>query len=84
MIHRRPAPLYLGENPAVVCAPRAAMRAYLALMAALGGCLTAVMLMMSVAANSGSEADRITATQDNTYPATLAAALTVNLSKPLR
>ncbi|GJE09872.1 hypothetical protein [Methylobacterium longum] len=76
--------LCLGETPAVVVAPRAAVRAYLALVAALGGLTTAVMLMMSVAANSGGEADRITATQDDSYAATLVAALAVNLSKPQR
>ena len=40
--------------------------------------------MMSVAANSGGEAERIAGTQDDSYAATLVAALTVNLSKPLR
>ena len=53
-------------------------------MAALGGSVTAGLLMMSVAANSGGEAERIAATQDDSYAATLVAALAVNLSKPLR
>ena len=79
-----PTSLCLGETPAVVAAPRAAVRAYLALVAALGGLITAGMLMMSVAANSGGEAERITATQDDSYAATLVAALSINLSKPLR
>jgi hypothetical protein len=74
MIHPDSNPLCLGETRAVVAAPSAAVRAYLALVAGLGGVTTAVMLMMSVAAN----------TQDDSYAATLVAALTVNLSKPLR
>ena len=84
MIQPDTSPLGLGETRAVVAAPRAAVRAYLALVAALGGLTTAGMLMMSIAANSGGEAERITGTQDDSYAATLAAALTVNLSKPLR
>ncbi|MHB2206045.1 hypothetical protein [Methylobacterium sp. CM6257] len=84
MIHRSPSPLYLSETPAVVAAPRAMVRAYLALVAALGGLATAAMLMTSVATNSGGEAERIAATQDDGYAATLVAALAVNFSKPLR
>ena len=42
------------------------------------------MLMMSVAANSGNEAERISATQEDSYATTLVGALAVNLSKPLR
>ncbi|MGH1572207.1 hypothetical protein ACRAWG_17860 [Methylobacterium sp. P31] len=84
MIHRSQSPLYLGETPAVATAPRAMVRAYLAVVAALGGLVTAVMLMMSVAADSGGEAERIAATQDDSYAATLVAALAVNFSKPLR
>ena len=76
--------LFLGENPAAVPVPRAAARAYLALVAATGGAVTAVMLMMSVATNSGSEAERIADTRNDGYAATLVSALTVNLSKPLR
>ena len=79
-----PSSLCLDETPLVVAAPRAAVRAYLALVAAIGGLTTACMLMMSVAANSGGEAERITATQDDSYAATLVAALSINLSKPLR
>ncbi len=63
---------------------RGAARAYLALMAGLGGALTGVMLMMSVAANSGHEVERIADVLRNGYGETLVAALTVNLSKPLR
>ena len=84
MIQTDPTPLGLTEPQAVVAVPRAALRAYLALVAALGGMMTAGMLMMSVATNSGTEADRIAATQDDGYAATLVSALTVNLSKPLR
>lgn len=84
MIPTDSAPLCLSESQAVATAPRAAMRAYLALVAAIGGTVTAGMLMMSVAANSGNEAQRITATRDDGYAATLVAALSVNLSKPLR
>ncbi|MCJ2122477.1 hypothetical protein [Methylobacterium sp. J-077] len=46
--------------------------------------MTAVLLMTSVAANSGDEAERIADTQDDGYAATLISALAVNLSKPLR
>ena len=50
MIPRSSAPLYAGTaNAASV--PRAAVRAYLATVAGLGAMVTAVMLMMSVAAN---------------------------------
>jgi hypothetical protein len=84
MVHPDSTPLCLGETRAVVAAPSAALRAYLALVAALGGSVTAGLLMMSVAANSGGEAERIAATQDDSYAATLVAALAVNLSKPLR
>ncbi|MDP4002944.1 hypothetical protein [Methylobacterium sp. NEAU K] len=80
MIHPDPSPLC----SAVVPVRRAAVRAYLALVAGLGAAVTAGMLMMSVAANSGNEAERITDTQDDGYAATLVAALAVNLSKPLR
>lgn len=84
MIQSDPAPLLLSEPQALDAAPRAAMRAYLASVAALGGIVTAGMLMMSMAANSGNEAERITSTQDDSYAATLVAALSVNFSKPLR
>jgi hypothetical protein len=84
MIHPDSSPMCVGETHAVVAAPSAAVRAYLALVAGLGGLTTAVMLMMSVAANSGGEAERIAGTQDDGYAATLVAALAVNLSKPLR
>jgi len=84
MIRSDPASLCLGEPPAVAVAPRAAMRAYLALVAAVGGVVTSGMLMMSVATNSGAEADRIASMQDGGYAATLVAALSINLSKPLR
>ncbi|MGT2485235.1 hypothetical protein ACU4GA_02705 [Methylobacterium oryzae CBMB20] len=79
-----PSPLCLAETEAAEAVPRAAVRAYLALVAGLGGLVTAAMLMMSVAANSGNEAERISATQDDSYATTLVGALAVNLSKPLR
>lgn len=84
MIQTDTGPLGLSEPQAIAAAPRAAMRAYLALVAALGGMVTAGMLMMSVATNSGNEADRIASMQDDGYAATLVSALSVNLSKPLR
>ena len=80
MIQTDSTPLGLTEPQAAVAVPRA----FLALVAALGGMMTAGMLMMSVATNSGNEADRIAATQDDGYAATLVSALSVNLSKPLR
>lgn len=64
--------------------PSAAVRAYLALVAGLGAMMTATLLMMSVAANSGGEAERIADTQDDGYTLTFVSALAVNLSKPLR
>ena len=76
--------LFLGEAPAAVPMPRVAVRAYLALVAATGGAVTAVLLMMSVATNSGSEAERIADTRSGGYAATLIPALAVNLSRPLR
>jgi len=81
MIHHSPSPLCLA--PAIPV-PRAAVRAYLALIAGFGAVMTAVLLMTSVAANSGDEAERIADTQDDGYAATLVSALAVNLSKPLR
>ncbi|MCJ2096875.1 hypothetical protein MKK67_30845 [Methylobacterium sp. J-072] len=83
MIHRSPSPLCL-DGTAASPVPRAAVRAYLALVAGFGAVMTAVMLMMSVAANSGDEAERIADTQDDGYTTTLVSALAVNLSKPLR
>ncbi len=77
-----PSPLCLAETGAVASVPSVAVRAYL--VAGLGGLVTAVMLMMSVAANSGNEAERISATQEDSYATTLVGALAVNLSKPLR
>ncbi|MCJ2073658.1 hypothetical protein MKK75_33535 [Methylobacterium sp. J-030] len=84
MIQPNSAPLCLSEPQVVVAAPRAAMRAYLALVAALGGMVTAGMLMMAMATNGSTEADRIVSMQDDGYAATLMSALCVNLSKPLR
>ena len=84
MIQPDPAPLCLSQTQAAVMAPRAAIRAYLALVAACGGLFTGGMLMMSVASNNGDEAERIASMQDDSYVATLVAALSVNLAKPLR
>ena len=79
-----PPPLALGECAAGTFVPRAAVRAYLALTAGLGAVVTALMLIMSVAANSGGEAERIADTQDEGYTRTLVSALAVNFAKPLR
>jgi hypothetical protein len=84
MFARSSTPLGVPGSEAVPAVPRAAVRAYLALMAGLGCLATTVMLMMAVATNSGSEAERIAAAQDDTYAATLTSALAANLSKPLR
>ncbi|SDN19725.1 hypothetical protein SAMN05216360_106240 [Methylobacterium phyllostachyos] len=84
MIQPDPVPLCLSQTPAAVVAPRVALRAYLALVAACGGLLTGGMLMMSVVSNSGAEAERIALTQDDSYAATLVAALSVDFAKPLR
>ncbi|MHC2108125.1 hypothetical protein [Methylobacterium sp. CM6246] len=83
MIPRSPPSLYVYAGQAAPV-PRAAVRAYVATVAGLGAITTAVMLMMSVAANSGGEAERIADTQDDGYAATLVSALAINLSKPLR
>ncbi len=64
--------------------PRAAVRAWLAVVAGFGALATGLMLMASVAANSGGEAERITETQDDAYSRTLVSALAVNFAKPLR
>lgn len=84
MSDRSPSPLTLGDCSVETIVPRAAVRAYLALSAGLGAVVTALMLMMSVAANSGGEAERIADTQDDGYGMTLVSALAVNLAKPLR
>ena len=75
--------LSFGETR-LAAAPRAAVRAYLAVAGALGALTTGTMLIMAVAANSGSEAARIAATQDAGYAATLVSALAVDLPKPQR
>ena len=82
MIDPSPSPVYVGGARGGVAAPSIALRAYLALVAALGGGVTALMLMMSVAANSGGEAERIADAQG--YTSTFVGALAANLSKPLR
>jgi len=79
-----PTPLALGPCAPESIVPRAAVRAYLALSAGLGAVVTGLMLMMSVAANSGGEAERIADTRDDGYALTLVSALAVNLAKPLR
>ena len=84
MIDSSPHPIFLGETSSDVPIPRAAVRVYLALVAGLGGAATALILMLSVAANSGTEAERITDARDDGYAATLVGALAVNFSKPLR
>ena len=62
-----PSPLALGPCATETIVPRAALRAYLALTAGLGAIVTGLMLMMSVAANSGGEAERIADTRDDGY-----------------
>ena len=84
MIDPAPTPLFIGANGVGVPMPPAALRAGLAFVGGLGGLVTALLLTMSVAANSGNEAERITDAQDEGYTPTLVAALAVNLSKPLR
>lgn len=74
----------LDAEAAVDALRRGAGPTYLTLMAGLGGALTGVILMMSMAANSGQEAERLAEAQRDGYGATLVAALTVNFSKPLR
>jgi hypothetical protein len=84
MSDRTPSPLVFTECAADAIVPRAAVRAYIALSAATGAMITALMLMLSVAANSGGEAERIAETRDDGYFPTLVSALAVNLAKPLR
>ncbi len=84
MSDRIPSPLLLTECDVDPIVPRAAVRAWLAVSAGTGALATALMLMMSVAANSGGEAERIADTQDEAYLSTLASALAVNFAKPLR
>ena len=79
-----PTPLALGPCADETIVPRAALRAYLALTAGLGAIGTGLMLMMSVAANSGGEAERIADTRSDGYTLTLVSAMAVNLAKPLR
>lgn len=84
MSDRLPSPLVLTDCAVDALVPRAAIRAWLAVSAGSGAAITALMLMMSVAANSGGEAERITDTQDDAYSRTLVSALAVNFAKPLR
>ena len=80
----RSSPLVLADCDVDTLVPRAAVRAWLAVSAGAGALITALMLMMSVAANSGGEAERIADTQDEAYTSTLVSALAVNFAKPLR
>jgi len=84
MSDRSTPPLTLGDCAVETIVPRAAVRAYLALSAGLGATITGLMLMMSVAANSGGEAERIADTRNDGYALTFVSALAVNLAKPLR
>ncbi len=84
MSDRTPSPLLLSDCDVDPIVPRAAVRAWLAVSAGTGALATALMLMMSVAANSGGEAERIADTQDQAYLSTLVSALAVNFAKPLR
>ncbi|GJD35857.1 hypothetical protein [Methylobacterium aerolatum] len=80
MSDRTSSPLVLSD----ALVPRAAVRAWLAVSGGMGALATGLMLMLSVAANSGGEAERITETQDDAYLTTLVSALAVNFAKPLR
>jgi hypothetical protein len=84
MSDRSSSPLALSDCAVDTLVPRAAVRAWLAVSAGMGALITALMLMMSVAANSGGEAERIADTQDDAYTRTLVSALAVNFAKPLR
>jgi hypothetical protein len=84
MSDRSSSPLALSNCSVDALVPRAAVRAWLAVSAGLGALITGLMLMMSVAANSGGEAERIADTQDDAYTRTLVSALAVNFAKPLR
>ena len=68
------AQLYLGENPGSVPIPRVVERAYLWLLAALGGTSLAALLIFAVATSSSAEAERI-AGSDGGYAATLVSAM---------
>ncbi len=84
MSDRTPSPLVFTECAVDAHVPRAAARAYIALSAATGAAFTGLMLILSVAANSGGEAERIADTRDDGYFPTLVTALAVNFAKPLR
>ena len=58
-----PTPLYVGESPVAVPIPRAFERAYLWLVAGLGGVATAGLLIVAVATQSNADAERIAASQ---------------------
>lgn len=64
----------LEENPASVPIPRVVERAYLWLVAALGGTSLAAILVFAVATSSGAEAERI-AGSNGGYAAALVAAM---------
>lgn len=74
-----PSPLYLGESPAAVPIPRAVVRAYLYLVAGLGGATTAGLLVFAVATDSSASAERIA--RSGSYGQTLVAALAVSQSR---
>jgi hypothetical protein len=76
--------MVLDECAVDAIVPRAAVRAYIALSASTGAAITGLMLILSVAANSGGEAERIADTRDDGYFPTLVSALAINLAKPLR
>lgn len=54
-----PTPLYIGENPATVPVHRAVEKAYLWVLAALGGTAAASLIVFAVATQCGSDAERI-------------------------
>jgi hypothetical protein len=75
-----PTPLYVGESPVAVPIPRAFERAYLWLVAGLGGLATAALLIFAVATQSNDDAARIAAGQASGghYLDTLVSALATN------
>ncbi|MDR7037466.1 MULTISPECIES: hypothetical protein [Methylobacterium] len=79
-----PTPLYIGENSGTVPIHRAVEKAYLWVLAALGGTAAAGLVVFAVATQCGSDAERIANATGSGYLETLVTALAANHGrKPL-
>lgn len=76
-----PTSVFLVDNSTTAHIPRAAEKAYLGLLAGIGGLLTAGLLIVAVATQSSADAERI-ATADGRSVGTLVAAFAASHGRP--